>query len=235
MIVVSGAAFSGKGQYVRSEIERREADGELGLLSIDYTALYSALVPGVQSSYRDDRIRATGAGRFVGTMYEAAVRVAAERELDGYVTTDSPRRALALAERFGNGTRIIEVQAAEDELAERTRAHLRELARRVPRAGVEKRAEGETAARVKCTQAQIAHFRELDALAGIARGVRRKGKGKAAKFVSTGAVQAFDRSLWLSGLTPAGKRAVAALIQAGTEAPGPADVMKWLLVAGGRL
>ena len=104
-----------------------------------------------------------------------------------------------------------------------------------PAPGVEKRAEGETAARVKCTQAQIAHFRELDALAGIARGVRRKGKGKAAKFVSTGAVQAFDRSLWLSGLTPAGKRAVAALIQAGTEAPGPADVMKWLLVAGGRL
>ena len=168
-------------------------------------------------------------------MYEAAVRVASERELSGYITTDSPRRALSLADRFGAATRIIEVQATEEELVERTLTHLRELARKVPRAGVEKRAEGETAARVKCTQAMVAHFRELDALAGIARGVRRKGKGKAAKFVSTGAVQAFDRSLWLSGLSPGGRRAVSALIAAGTAEPGPSDVMKWLLVEGGRL
>ena len=91
-------------------------------------------------------------------MYEAAVRVAAERELDGYVTTDSPRRALALADRFGTATRIIEVQATEEELVERTLTHLRELARKVPRAGDEKRAEGETAARVKCTQAHDSAF-----------------------------------------------------------------------------
>ena len=235
MVIVSGAPFSGKGQYVRAEIERREADGALGLLAIDYTAIFSAIVPGVQSSYRDDRIRATGAGRFVGTMYEAAVRVAAERELDGYTTTDSPRRAIALAERFGPGTRIIEVQATEEDLAERTLTHLRELARKVPRARAETRAEGSESATTKCTQAQIAHFRELDALAGKARGVKRVGKVAAKKWVSTGAVQAFDRSLWLSGLTPAGHRAVRALIAAGTAEPGPADVMTWLLVEDGRL
>ena len=56
IVVVTGAPFSGKGQFVRDEIERREQDGELGLISIDYTALYSSVVPGEQSSFRDDAV-----------------------------------------------------------------------------------------------------------------------------------------------------------------------------------
>ena len=59
MIVVTGAPFSGKGQFVRSEIARRERDGELGLLLIGFTELYSAVVPGIQSSYRDENVTAT--------------------------------------------------------------------------------------------------------------------------------------------------------------------------------
>ena len=40
IIVVTGAPFSGKGQYVRDEIARRETDGELGIVSVDFTAIY---------------------------------------------------------------------------------------------------------------------------------------------------------------------------------------------------
>ena len=49
--VVTGPPFAGKAAFVRAEIARREQAGELGLVMVDYTALYSALVPGVQSSY----------------------------------------------------------------------------------------------------------------------------------------------------------------------------------------
>ena len=39
LIVVTGAAFSGKGRFVADEIGRREAEGEVGLVAIDYTPM----------------------------------------------------------------------------------------------------------------------------------------------------------------------------------------------------
>ena len=123
MIIVTGAAFSGKGRFARAEIERRERDGDLGLVLIDYTALYLALVPGVQSSYRDDRVSATGVSRLIGYLYEVAIREALDRELDGYATTNSPRRALALADRL-DALRSSKCRRTEVELADRTKTHL---------------------------------------------------------------------------------------------------------------
>ena len=57
--VVVGSPFAGKDRWVSSaEIERREADGELGLLALSFTGLYSAIAPGAESVYRDeDRLR----------------------------------------------------------------------------------------------------------------------------------------------------------------------------------
>ena len=232
MIVVTGAPFSGKGQFVRSEIARRERDGELGLLLIGFTELYSALVPGIQSSYRDENLTATGAPRFVGALFNVAVRIAAERELDGYIATDEPRRAVELSERLGDAE-IVEVQATELELSSRARAHLSALAAQVPRARLESRAAESVAALGKCTQAMVAHFRDLDRLAGKARGVRAVGKLAAGvrpatlEFVSTGPVRLFNRTLWLAGLTGPGKSAVTALIAEGVTLPLPGDVMKY--------
>ena len=64
--------------------------------------------------------------------------------------------------------------------------------------------------------------------------MKRKGSGKAAKFVSTGAVRQFDRGLWLRGLTAQGRAAVDALVAEGTAEPGPAAVLKYLLREKGR-
>ena len=91
--VVTGPPFAGKGRFVRDEIERREQDGELGLISVDFTALYGAVVPGVQSSFRDPAVSDSGSPRLVSYLYEVAVTEAAARELSGYVTTNSARGA----------------------------------------------------------------------------------------------------------------------------------------------
>ena len=83
--IVTGPPFSGKGQYVRSEVARREADGELGLVVIDFTALYAGLVPGRQSALRDEAVSDSGAPRFAAYLYETAAAQMAERELRGYI------------------------------------------------------------------------------------------------------------------------------------------------------
>ena len=62
-------------------IAQRESEGELGLVLLDYTLLFGALVPGVQSSWRDGAVSDTGAPRMVGAMYEAALSALAVREL----------------------------------------------------------------------------------------------------------------------------------------------------------
>ena len=101
MRIVTGAPFAGKRLWTDREIERREAAGEIGLLALDYTSLYSAIAPGLSSVFRDQRVTDSGAARFAGWALAAMVREANERELDGYVLTDSPRRALALAGAAG--------------------------------------------------------------------------------------------------------------------------------------
>ena len=114
--VVTGGPFSGKRRFVDQEIERREADGELGLTLIDFTALYRALVPGLQSQLRDRRVTDTGASRMVSAAFEWAAGAVLARELAGYVTTQSPRRALSLRQRFGGESQVYEVEATIEDL-----------------------------------------------------------------------------------------------------------------------
>ena len=95
LTVVTGAPFAAKGWWIASEIERREADGELGLVHLSYTGIYASLITGTESAYRDQRISDTGAARFAAYLLAVALREARTRELAGYAAVDSPRRALA--------------------------------------------------------------------------------------------------------------------------------------------
>ena len=133
--VVTGAPFSGKSLYIGDEIERREEDGELGLVALDYSGLYAAAVPGVQSSLRDADVSATGASRFVSGLFSAAVAQVAVRELSGYIATNSPRRAIELADRFD--ARLVNVDVGVEELADRIDGHMRGITRTVRRASRE--------------------------------------------------------------------------------------------------
>ena len=214
--VVTGPPFSGKGQFVRDEIARREQGGELGLVALDWTALYFALVPGVQSAFRDDGVSDTGSPRMVSYTFEVVAAALVARELRGYVVTQSPRRALALADRFGRD--VLEVPADVGDVADRAERHMSDLARTVTRAS---RAN----AAPRCRAAAVSYQREAPALAGRARTVRRKGRGWQVGEVKP----AFDRQLWERGLTPRGRAALAELQERGNLEPTPAEVMAWLL------
>ena len=218
MILVVGMPFSGKLRFVETEVARREKeDGQLGIAIADWTRIYTAIVPGIQSSLRDDQLSATGAARLAGTIYERLVTEIATRELPGYVLSQSPRRAIAMADRI-NATEIVEVQATEDEIADRVADHLDALRAKVKRAAKEE-SQG------RCLQALIAYHREKSGLVGRARGVKLKRR----EWVPTGPVLPFDRGLWIRGLTTAGRGALRALIDEGNPEPSPADVMKWLV------
>ena len=219
VVLVTGPPFAGKAQYVRDEIERREGAGELGLVLLDWTALYLALVPGVQSSYRDERVGETGAPRMVSAAYAFAAGAIAARELRGYATSQSPRQAVDLALRYS--WEIIEVEADPGDVADRARAHMTSLRRRVRRT-----VDAGAALLANCRRAAVTYFREQPALEGRARVVRRRGKTWTKP---RDAKPAFDRELWLRGLTPAGKDAVAELVSLGNPEPSPADVMAFLL------
>ena len=215
--VVTGPPFAGKGRFVRDEIERRETEGgELGLVDIDYTALFAALAPGAQSSFRDDAVSDSGAPRLVGYLYEVAVTQAAARELSGYVTTNSPQRAVRLAERVGG--LILEVTATIEEVADRAEAHMTTLRRRVPRARRDRAVGG-------CRGAAVTYLREAPALVGRAREVTRRGSGW-----EVGATrQAFDRAAFERGLTARGRAARDELIAEGRTDWTPADILARLL------
>ena len=219
--VVTGAPMSGKGRYVRSEIARREAAGELGLISVDYTALYTAAVPGVQSSLRDQAVSDSGAARFAGYLYEAAIAQVAARELSGYITTPSPERAIALAERLDS--RVLNVDLGVVVLAERLVVHMAGLERTVKRAT----REGMLG---RCRGAATRYLREKPALVGRARNVKRVGK----KWVDDGPVQAFDRELFRKNLTPIGRETAAELELEGLTEWHPADIHGRVLLALGR-
>ena len=219
VLLVTGPPFSGKAQYVRDEIERREGDGEVGLVLLDWTALFLALVPGIQSSYRDERVSETGAPRMVNAVYAFAAGAVAARELRGYVTSQSPRQAVDLAIRFS--WEVVEVEADPGDVADRARSHMTSLRRRVRRA-----VDAGAALLAHCRRAAVTYYREAPALEGRARVVRRRGKGWTK---SRDVKPAFDRELWLRGLTPAGKDAVAELVRLGNPEPSPADVMAFLL------
>ena len=87
--VVTGAVFSGKARYVRQEIARREAAGELGLAMLDWTALFTALFPGRLDAFRDDAVSDTGAPRMAGAVFNFAAGAILTREISGYLLTNS--------------------------------------------------------------------------------------------------------------------------------------------------
>ena len=214
--VVVGAPFSGKARFARQEIERREAAGELGLIALDWTALYLALFPGEQSKLRDEAVSDTGAPRAAGAAFDFMVGAILARELAGYVLTQSPRRAVELADRLN--APIVEVVADPAEVADRAEDHMRSLRRTVTRAAV-------GAMRSQCRRQGVAYFREAPQLVGRARVVRRSGSG----YVKGETKRPFDRAAWRRGLTPAAREAEDELIAAGTADPTPAEVLSYLL------
>ena len=219
--VVTGGPFAGKSLYIASEIARREGEGELGLVALDFTGLYSAVVPGVESSLRDRSVSDTGAPRLVGYLFNAAVAQIAVRELSGYVATNSPTRAVGLAERFGG--RLVNVEVSADVLAGRIESHMRGLDRTVKRAT----REGIVG---RCRDAAGRYLRETPALIGKARNVVKDGK----RWRDSGPVLAFDRALYEKGLTAAGRDARDLLVAEGFTDWRPADILSVVLRATGR-
>ena len=216
--VVTGPPFAGKSLWIADEISAREEDGELGLVAVDFSGLYAATVPGVESSLRDEAVSDTGSPRFVGYLFEAAVAQIAVRELSGYIATNSPKRAVVLAERFGG--RLVNIDIDVEELAERIDGHMRGLTRKV------RRASREGVGR-RCRDAAGRYLSEAVVLVGKARNVKRVGK----QWRDTGPVKPFDRDNFRRGLTPAGKEVVAQLESDGDLSWKPIDVHNRILLA----
>ncbi|MCY4510667.1 MAG: hypothetical protein OXG35_27465 [Acidobacteria bacterium] len=214
--VVTGPPMSGKSEFARQEIARRESAGELGLVLLGFSELYRALVPGEQSQFRDEAVSDTGAPRMVGYAFEVVAAAMVDRELSGYVVTQSPRQAIRLADRFDGP--LFEVVADVGDVAIRVDAHMTKLARDVARAKAEN-------ALVGCRQQAVAYQREREALAGRAVEVKRKGRG----FQKGGTVRQFDRALYERGLSPRGRAALDELKSLGNAEPSPADVQAFLL------
>ena len=156
--VVTGAPFSGKDRWIAAEIERREAAGELGLVALNYTTMYSAIAPGTESVYRDDAVSASGAPRLAGYLLAAAISEAAARELDGYIAVDSPRRAIAALEKTG-GRHVFEVSISEGTAHRRAAEHLTLLRSIAPRS-----AAAAISAVARCRRVVRAYFAERNAL-----------------------------------------------------------------------
>ena len=217
IVVITGPPFSGKSAYARAEIERRETDGELGLVALDYTGLYAAIVPGSQSAFRDAEVADTGAPRLAGYAFAVLLAALLDRELSGYVSTPSPRRALEISDKAG-GAPILDIDANVEDIATRIGLHMRGLSRTIPRA---------TRARMvgRCRQAATAYLRSDHVLVGRARTVTRRGDRW-----KVGAVKKpFDRAAFERGLTPAGRAVRDELIAAGNQDPTPADVLSELI------
>lgn len=130
--VVASPPFGGKGRYARAEVARREAAGELGLIVLDWSLLYRALFPGEQSALRDDATADTGAPRAAGAAFDFMVGAIVARELSGFVLSQSPRRAVEIAERLN--APIVEVEADVGDVATRAESHMRTIGRTVTRA-----------------------------------------------------------------------------------------------------
>ena len=166
IIVVTGPPCSGKSAYARAEIARRETGGELGLVELDFTGLYGAVIPGTQSAFRDAAVADTGAPRFAAFLYAIALTQILDRELSGYITTPSPRRAVEISDRAD--APILDMAASVEDVVTRIKSHMRDLQARVPRATRE-RTIG------RCRRAALAYLRDDHLLVGRARSVTRRG------------------------------------------------------------
>ena len=159
LTIVTGSPFSGKGWWIQSEIERREGEGELGLVSLNYSALFSAIAPGLDSVFRDQRISDTGAARYAAYLLAIAIREANTRELAGYAGVDSPRRALGLAQEIG-GAQVVEVVVSQETALRRSQRHVELIRDLAPRAAAEDGAE----AAARCRKMVDQYYREADVL-----------------------------------------------------------------------
>ena len=220
MQVILGVPFSGKSQFARAEVQRREAGGELGLTVIDYSALFGAVVPGTQSSYRDEAISDTGASRLVSYAFEVLIAQVAARELRGYVLLNSPRRAARVLSTLG-ATTLHEMDIGPSEVAARVHGHLASLRRQVPRARTD-------AADNRCAEAVVQYYRERPDLPESVKVRRVRQRGNRFEVGAPESSQ-YDRDAFLRGLTPAGHDARADLIASGIEDPTPAEIMRRLL------
>ena len=151
--IVAGPPFAGKSQYVDAEIERRAAAGVRGLLKLDFTDLYSALFPAIVDQWRD---AGTPGVPLTAYIYQAILRQAKERELDGYVTTSRALRALKMAEGLQVPTIKI-IDPGREVVAKRADKHAAELWSRV---AIMRRAErkGDADIRRNCEEAISAWY-----------------------------------------------------------------------------
>ena len=137
LTTVVGAPFSAvRIDGSHQQIERREGEGEVGLVALNYTSLYSALVPGIDSVYRDGRISDSGAARFAAYMLAVALREAHARELPGFVAVDSPRQAVQAVQQ-SPGSPVVEVTVTRQEALRRAQQHIALLRDLVPRAAAD--------------------------------------------------------------------------------------------------
>ena len=216
--IVAGAAFSGKARFVSSEIERREAAGELGLVAVDWTRLYLAFYPGSQDAFRDDLVGDAGASRMAGATYDFVVGAVLARELSGYILTQSPERAIALADRFDDAP-IFEVVADPGDVASRAETHMRTLRKTVARAA-------RSAMLPRCRRAGVSYFREQHRLVGRAREVRTRGRGYV---VDSEPKKPFDAKAFERGLTPKARAARTELQSLGNADPTAENILQFLL------
>ena len=168
------------------------------------------------SGRSDRRNRGAADGGHATPLKWSPAAIAAARELSGYVLTQSPERAIALADRFDGP--LLEVSADVGDVADRADEHMTRLRRTVRRAV-------RSAMLPRCRQAAVSYFRQSHRLTGRAREVTRTRGGYKVGEVK----RPFDRALWERGLTPRGREAVAELASLGNPEPTPADVMSFLL------
>ena len=159
LTIVTGSPFAGKRLWTDAQIEQAESDGAVGWLAIDFTSVYSAVVPGLASTYRDQRVTDSGASRFAGWLLGAAIREAGQRELDGFVLTDSPRRALAFSQQL-SGAPVVEVVVSRTEALRRSDRHVELIRDLAPRAA----ADDGAAATQRCRQMVASYYAERDTL-----------------------------------------------------------------------
>lgn len=226
--VVIGAPFSGKGRFAADEVADREADGELGLVVIDFTRLFGALFPGAHTSFRDEAVSETAAPQAAGYLVEAAISQALAKGLSGYVLTNNLQHAGHVVTRLGVD-QVIEIDAQPEVLADRVDQHLTALRKRVPRARTEK-------ARHRCA-AKIARWYqdlvkdppryERYKARRRARAAKKRGQRRWVRDAKPGPRQ-FDEAAFVRGLSPAGTAARAALLADGKEAT-PAAIFRRVL------
>ena len=209
LTIVAGSPFAGKRLWTDREIEQAEEEGAVGWVALDFTALYSAVAPGLASTYRDQRVSDSGASRYAGWLLAAAIREAGQRELNGYALTDSPRRALALAAAAG-GAPMVEVVVTQETALRRSQRHVELIKALVPRAAQDDGAEAES----RCRKMVKTYFDERDVLPPDTRQVTAPDipSDQAVKYMWSAAIAAAKRgdSEKRDKWTRAAKRALAA-------------------------